>query len=203
MTVRVVTPPLVEPVTLAEARLWCRIDTDDTAQDAVITLLIQAMREYAENLTQRAYIQRTLELTLPCFPYRAVELPRAPLQSVSFIKYIAFDGTLTTIPAAEYELDTAREPGIVQPAYLESWPGVRDVVNAVQIRYVAGYPEGDGSPSDLRANMPAALKVWMQARLSTLFEIREQLVIGATVTPLPRDFADGLLDGLRIGNLFA
>lgn len=198
MSIRVVTAPTVEPVTLAEARLWCRIDDGDTSQDAMLTLLIQAMREYAENRTGRAFVQRTLELTLPCFPDDGIiELPYPPLVSVASVKYYAYDGTLTTVDPSDYEVDTYGEPGRVQPAYLETWEGSRNVFNAVQVRYEAGYAP-TGSPTDYRENVPASLKLWMQARLATLFENREQLV-NVNQVEIPRHFADGVLDGLVVG----
>ena len=198
MTVRVITPPSVEPVTLEEARLWCRIDTDDTSQDAVLSLLITAMREYAENRTGRAFVQRTLELTLPAFPACGViELPYPPLVSVDWIKYYDYNGDLITVDPADYEVDTYGEPGRVQPAYLQTWDGTRNVFNAVIVRYQAGYAP-TASPSDYRENMPANLKLFMQARISTLFENREQIVNAAQVQ-IPRDFGAGLLDGLVTG----
>jgi uncharacterized phiE125 gp8 family phage protein len=200
MTVRVITPPSVEPVSLAQAKQWCRIDDDITDQDAVITILIQGMREYAENLTGRAFVQRTLELTLPCFP-AVIELPRPPLISVTHIKYYDLSGALQTLDPGVYEVDSYREPGLVRPAYLESWEPARNVFNAVQVRYEAGYAPV-GSPTDYREMVPANLKVWMNARLATLYENREQLITGTIVQPLPRDFADGLLDSLRVANFF-
>jgi hypothetical protein len=43
----------------------------------------------------------------------------------------------------------------------------------------------------------------MQARISSLFENREQLVTGTIVAELPRAFVDGLLDNLRAERMFA
>lgn len=203
-SVRVITPPAVEPVSLVQAKAWCRVDTDDTSQDAVITMLIKAMREYAENITRRAFVERTLELTLERFGGE-IELPRAPLISVDWIKYYDVNGDLQTLSAALYEVNTYEQPGEVRPIATASWPATGLVYNAVQIRYRAGYAENgeSGSPTDLAYNVPAAVKVWMQARLATLYEHREQMIVGATVNPIPRNFADGLLDALVMGDLLA
>lgn len=205
MTVRVVTPPLYEPVSRDQAIEWIRAESADVTagQQAILDLLIKGMRGYAENLTGRAFVQRTLELTLPGFPTREIVLPRAPLASVTHIKYYDHAGVLQTVDAADYEVDTYSEPGKVQPAYLENWEGTRNVFNAVQVRYVAGYPVG--SPQDeaaYRENVPAEVKLWMHARIATLWKQREQLVTGTIVQALPRDFADGLLDSLRLGTIF-
>lgn len=203
MTVREITAPSVEPVSAAQAVDWLRAESADfnDGQTALLELLIQAMREHAETLTGRAFVQRTLELSLPCFPSSGViVLPRPPLISVTSVKYYAFDGTDTTVDPTLYEVDTASEPGQVQPAYLETWEGTRNVFNAVRVRYEAGYAPVS-SPTDYREKVPARLKLWVHARLATLWRNREQLVVGNLVK-IPRDFADGMLDGLKVGNFF-
>lgn len=205
MTVKTIVEPAVEPVSLAEARLWLRIDEGDTTQDPVIEVLIKAMREHAEDsLTGRAFVSRTLRLSLPAFPAGSViELPYPPLISVTSVKYIDDAGALQTVAAADYEIDYEREPALIQPAYLKSWPSTRAVFNAVQVVYVAGYPSG--SPSDAAAArevVPAAFKLWMRARIATLFEQREQLMFNNQVE-VPRHFADGILDGLLVGTRIA
>mgnify|MGYP003647048015 CR=1 FL=1 len=200
MTVRVVTAPTVEPLTLAEAKTHLVIDTDVTADDTYIAALIQVAREYAENYTRRAFVQRTLELTLPYFDgYQSeIFLPQPPLQSVTSIKYLDADGVLTTIAAADYQVDTYSQPGRVKPAYLDSWPVVtRGDFNAVQIRYIAGY-DSLGSPPDYAGNIPKALKQWMLLRVGGLYRDREPVIIGTIVAALPRDYVDGLLDALVV-----
>jgi uncharacterized phiE125 gp8 family phage protein len=196
MTVRVITQPTVEPVTLAEAKLHLRVTTSD--EDALITSLISAARIYAENYTRRAFAQRTLELLLPNVPSCGViELPQPPLRSVAWIKYIDADGVLQTIDAADYQVDMYREPGLIKPSYLETWPVItRSDFNALQVRYTAGYAE-TGSPdsdADYRANIPEAVKQWIKIRVGTMFEMREAVVVGTIVTDIKHDFIDGLLD---------
>lgn len=194
-----VTPPAVEPVTLAEAREWVRLESDDTANTNVLTLLIQAMREYAENLTGRAFVQRTLQLNLDGWPYCGeIELPCPPLVSVTSVKYTDQDEVLQTLDSTLYQVDDVCEPGrIVQAWSAAAWPVAIAIPNSVRVLYVAGYDEY-GSPPDYRYNVPAALKIWMGARLATLFENREQLIAQQRVQ-IPRDFADGLLDALILG----
>jgi uncharacterized phiE125 gp8 family phage protein len=196
--VRVVTPPAFEPVTLAEAKLWCRVDDDDTSQDATLMLLIIAMREYAEHLTGRVFAERTLELRLDSFPSDGViVLPYPPVQSVSSVNYVASDGTLTAADSSpsSWQVDLYSVPPRVSALSTGTWPATQETYGAVRIQYVAGY-----STHNL---IPKTLRLWMQARISTLYEQREQLVVGQTVQALPRDFVDGLLDNLRASRMFA
>ena len=48
MALTLITAPTTEPVTLAEARLHLRLDSDFTADDDLIEVLIQSAREAAE-----------------------------------------------------------------------------------------------------------------------------------------------------------
>lgn len=210
MTVRVITPPAYEPVSLAEARLWCLEDADRTSQDPVLRLLIQAAREYAENLTARAFIQRGLQLVLPCWTtilvdglYRTgIVLPFPPFASVESIKYIDEDGVEQTLSTSLYDAHTWREPGVIVPHWNEVWPSHRGVPDAIRVNYTAGYAYGSPSgEADQQSVLPASLKLWMQARIATLFENREQLIT-ANQVKIPEHFCDGILDSLKIGHLF-
>lgn len=207
MTVRVVTAPVYEPVTRAQAKLWAKVDTDLSADDAIFDMLVKAMREYAENITGRTFVQRSLQLILPDTQLLHIDrrtrigfcLPYPPLVSVSSITYIDTDGTQQTLDAADYDVHTWREPGIVVQDWNSSWPSYRSEPDAWRLNYLAGY--APGSPQDEAAHqevLPAALKVWMQARLATLYRDREQLIMGNQVM-IQRDFADGLLDALIVG----
>lgn len=198
MTVRVITAPTIEPLTLAEAKLHLREDLSE--QDALITALIVAAREYAELYTGRAFITQTLELSLPAFPACEIEIPRPPLQEIEYIKYTDTDGAEQTLNDALYQVDPYAEPGVVKPAYGEVWPSTRsDEYNAVRIRYVAGYAPLGSPPTDAPASgVPELVKQWMRVRIAQLYEHREAVVTGTIVAPIPKDFVDGLLTPLRI-----
>lgn len=199
--VTVVTQPTFEPVLLADAKLWLRIETADTDQDDVITLLITAMREYAEELTGRAFAERVLELRMDGFPSDGgvIELPYPPLRSVSSISYVDSEGVLQTLDSSPtgWQEDNIAEPGRVMPlSTATGWPDtLSGELGSVRIRYRAGYPSAGAIPKKVRT--------WMQMRLTTLFENREQVVTGTIVSDFPRAYVDGLLDGLRARKMFA
>lgn len=194
--VRVITPPGSEPVTLAEARLWCRIDADDTTQDAVLLLLIGAMRRHSEDITGRAFVRRTLQLRLRGFPCTEIELPHPPLISVSSIEYTDGAGSDLNLNGSpsEYRVDADSVPGLVMPIYGGAWPATRGDLASVRITYDCGYASVSGIPAEVRT--------WIQARISTIYDNREHLIHNNQVE-IPRDFADGLLDYLRAARMFA
>ena len=193
--VREVAAPTTEPVTLAEARLWCRIDDDDTTQDAVLLLLIRAARERAEFLTGRKFARRQIELRLDAFPDDVFELPYPPLYTLDSITYRTGDADVVISGSPEgWVLDVGGDQTPARVAPVDSWPATDDIPAAVRIRYTVGYASATA--------MPALLRQWMQARVSTWYEQREHLAMGS-VNALPRDFVDGLLDGLRAVQMFA
>ncbi len=200
MPVRTVTAPVYEPVSLVDFQAWAHIDDDD-AQGTFSALLVQAMREYAENLTGRAFIPRTLQLILPDWQSGCLELPQPPLLEVTSIVYKDVDGVEQTLATDQYVVHSDREPGLVVPAWAVTWPSLRGVMDAVKVNYRAGYA-AVGSPDNeaaYQAGLPAKLKLWIHARAATLNENREQIV-AANQTRIPRDFADGLLDSLIVGS---
>jgi len=86
-TLKVITSPTSEPLTLEEAKLHLKVETD--ADDSLITSLITAARETAEIFTGRALASQVLEYILDGFPSESetICLPRPPLEEVESIKY--------------------------------------------------------------------------------------------------------------------
>ena len=103
MGLRVTTEPTVEPVTLTEAKLQCRVDVAD--DDALITRLISAARSRAEQITQRSIAEQSLTLYLDEFPTDAIELLKGPVNTITSVKYYNDAGVLTTITSTNYALD--------------------------------------------------------------------------------------------------
>src|SRR3990167_4988847 len=111
--IRIVTVPAAYPITLVEAKEFARVGSSDTSQNATLNILIAAMTDYAEHLTGRAFVERTLELNLPYFDY-CMRLPWAPLIGVDWIKYTDTDEAAQTFSSASYEVDTVSEPDAVR-----------------------------------------------------------------------------------------
>lgn len=176
-TPKVIVPANGEHISLERARLHLRVDADNDSpavhpDDALITSLITAAREWAEDYTGRTISPKTLELALDKFPGQEGEIrwwqervvadpivvPCGPLQSIISLTYV--DGAGATQEITDFQLDTHREPPRIMPAVGASWPAVRQQMNAVLIRYLAGYALPNESP-----DTPAMLEVFRQAML--------------------------------------
>ena len=76
--------PAEEPVSLAEARAFLRVD--DTAEDGLITTLIGAARLHVEGVTGRALLAQSWRVVLDAWPDdRQVRLPVTPFMAVTEI----------------------------------------------------------------------------------------------------------------------
>lgn len=164
MALRLITAPTAEAITLAEAKLHCRVDiTDD---DALINQQIAAAREQAEHLTQRAIMPQTWEITLPAFSAvcRRIRLPKAPLISVTSVLYQDANNVQQTLSPSAYVVDLDEEPGGIVLVPGQSWPGTAAVPNAVRIRYQAGYANA--------AAVPQGIRNWMLTFIDSLYKNR-------------------------------
>lgn len=194
------TAPTDEPVTVTDVKAAISFPLADTTRDAFFTSAIAVARRYAEAYTRRAFMTQTWALYLDEFPCGAgygrgasIVIPLPPLQSVTSVKYYDTSGVQQTLATDKYAVDASSEPGSIQPAYGLIWPMTRDMPNAVEIIFVAGY----GDETD---DVPEEVKLWISARVGSLNANREDYVVTpglVSVQPLP--FLDGLLLPLKTG----
>ena len=176
-----------EPLTSAEAKSHLRIDED--YEDAQISDLITLARQKLEVDTRRTLIASTWTARYDRFPYSVtdiIELPRPPLLTVSHVKYINTEGTLTTWSSSEWTSDINAEPGFVRLVYSYSWPTPRDEPGAVRIEHTAGY-----------AAVDARVKHAMRMLVGHYYENREAVVVsqgyGSLTVPLGYESLVGAL----------
>jgi uncharacterized phiE125 gp8 family phage protein len=164
---KLITPPAVEPVTVAEVKLHTHIDHD--VEDALLTTWIKSGRMLAESFQNRAFITQILEMSFDVFPDLPLLIPRAPLQSIDSLKYFDYLNAETAAVLTDFIIDVGGETkGRIGFAYNKQWPGVTlRSMSAVKIRYTAGYlpvtttemVEGEEVTTvDYVANVPETVK---------------------------------------------
>lgn len=181
-------PPQTEPLEYLPAKRHLRLSGDDERED--VEALIRVARRAVEDRTRRALVSQTWALELDRFPACGViELPRAPLSSVTSIVYTDTDGDSQTLATSQYDADAKTLPPVVRRAYNVSWPATRRRFDAVTVTYVAGY--GD------REDVPAPLVHAIKLLVGTLWENRESVLVGTITAKIP-DTLDALLEPYRI-----
>ena len=163
MRLKLKTAPTVEPVTLEETRLHCKVD--GAADNALITSLIIAARQQAEKETHRAFITQTWQLFYDAAPH-VIELPYPPLQSVVSIKVIDDEGVEAVVDSSNYIVDASENSrGRVRPNIGLIWPYHRGFASFI-VEYKAGY--GDAA-SDVDENLKHAIR----EIIATFYEERQ------------------------------
>lgn len=157
--------PATEPVTLSEAKAHLKVEhTDD---DTLITALIKGARGFCETYTRRVFITQTWDLFLDEFPFDSDEpilIPNTNLISVTHIKYYDTANVEQTWNSANYQVDIASRPGRIIPIEGEVYPTVKDRMNAVNIRYVAGYGAAADVPQEIKQAMLLLIGDWYENR---------------------------------------
>ena len=180
MIITLTTAPAVEPVSLEEAKLHCKLATTAaeaaayTTEDDLLDRLITVSRTQAEQETGRRFITQTLTMYLNGWPSeRYIRIPYPPLQSAIVTYRLTddddYDETLSTV-----DTDIASEPGriVLQPN--ESWPsGTLYTDKPIKITFVCGY--------GLAVAVPENIKSAILLKISDLYENRGEVVVGVSV----------------------
>ena len=150
MSLQLTAPPVIEPVSLDEAKAHLKVDTTD--EDALIARAIAGARARAEWHTGRAFVTQGWMLWLDCWPCTgAVEIPLPPLQAVTSITVYATDGTPTVLDPSTYQVDIASSPGRVLLSGCSVAPMDLRTMNALAIAFTAGYgDDADDVPTQIR-----------------------------------------------------
>lgn len=184
------TVPSVEPVTLAEAKEHCRIDTDD--DDTYVSSLIALSRSVVEDRLDRTIMTTVWEARYDHFPLWELVLPRPPLRSSNTngflevtVTYRDEGGTNRQMLSsnADFQVDDKSVPGRIYPNYAAVWPAVRGDENSVTVKWTAG----------AESNEPQLEPVCKHAILLLIghyYANREPAAAGWTsqTTPLPYTF---------------
>ena len=128
--------PEFSPVTISEARL--HLDLDDNYYDQQLDTLIKVSTRRLEQDTRRSLVTQTHVLSMDTFPSNGIiELPTAPVQSVTSVTYVDTNDATQTF--TEYTLDSNNTPSRIVLNDGESFPTVRGHYDDVKVTYVSGY----------------------------------------------------------------
>lgn len=174
MPIIVTTPATNYPVTLAQAKAQCHIDSSDE-DEHLIGLIAQAVA-HVENYCGRSFSAQTLTAYIDTFADE-IQLLRGPVTAVSSVKYYDTSGVLQTLDASVYQADLFGEPATVSLKQGQSWPAIETRKNAVQIAYTVG----ETAPLPVVRAMLLLIGQWQNGR--------EAVTVGDTATEIPNGVA--------------
>ena len=190
--------------------------------DALISSLISAARQWVEEITGRSLITQTWKLALPGFPgatgvlgvpvygvdplmlpgtpvagsvaFRyALRLARGPAQSIVSVQYRDTSGTLQSLDPSTYVLSADAWEATLTPTPGSMWPPCLVHPEGAIVKYSAGF----GSAA---SSVPFPIVQAIKLLVGTWFENRESVVVTerrATVAEVPMT-VDALLAPYRV-----
>ena len=165
------TQPAVEPVTLAEAKAHCRVDT--ATDDTYLGDLITAAREWVEEYLDRSLIYTQWTMRMDIFP-REFVLPRPPVATAgtftaTTVTYMMETQASATLDPSEYRVDRDATPGVIRTTYNGTWPGHLADENSVTVTWWGGYgTDGTAVPRVIRHAILMLVAHWYETRLPVL-----------------------------------
>jgi uncharacterized phiE125 gp8 family phage protein len=163
MILRLITPPEVLPVSLAEMKAEARLDGSDDTDDARLMGCLRAATDRldgAEGLLGKALITQEWQLLLPSFPCHGgrIDLPLPPLQAVISVTYVDPAGDEQTLATDRYQVvgTSHAYPGWIAHAHAMTWPATRCQDEAVTITFSCGYgPSWNDVPEGFKQGLTA------------------------------------------------
>jgi uncharacterized phiE125 gp8 family phage protein len=176
------TAPSAEPTSDAETIAYLR--TDSGVDTTLIQNLVISAREWVEfylnrtllNTTYQLYLDTVPEIDAPIregiyvAPYKVylnnyIELPKAPVSSVTHVKYYDDADSASTWATSNYYSDLISEPARIVLKDGGSFPTDLRNANGIEVQYVAGY----GSS---RSDIPEPIRMAVLQYVAHLYEHR-------------------------------
>jgi uncharacterized phiE125 gp8 family phage protein len=152
-----VTAPASEPVSLAEAKLYLRVDS--TSEDSLISDLIVAARMSAEIYLKSSLISQSWKLIYNDYLDAEVSLLMPPVVDVSSVVIINRDGTSQAVPPANYYLNAVGNK-LLFDNYVSGF--------SIEITYNTGYGSAAQVPQPIKYGLLAHIAAMYDERVNTV-----------------------------------
>ncbi len=184
MALVLVTPPVIEPVSIAEAKSHLRLD--GSADDILVASLILTSRLHIEAALGLALVTQGWKLVLDRWPKSdCLALPLRPVQSITSVAVLTADGSPDVLAPSSFVLDGGgAPPRLVRTG--AAWPTVGRAAAGIEIDFVAGF----GAAA---ADVPAPIRQALLLLIAHWYEHRDPIEIGSAESAVPRAVSELLL----------
>jgi uncharacterized phiE125 gp8 family phage protein len=155
-----VSAPANEPLTLAEAKLYLRVD--GSSEDALLTDYIVSARMIAEHWLKRSLISQVWKLSVDEYIEGETALPMGPVNIINSVTIVNRDGSSQAVSSSVYYLNATKNMLLFDSALI----GFR-----IEITYSTGY--GDAT------SVPRPIKHGMLSHMASMYEHRGEYECGA------------------------
>lgn len=175
MSVTLLAPPALEPVSLAQTKDHLRVEHG--AEDTLILAYITSARLHVEAHLSKLLIEQEWRINFDKLPTgKAIELPLAPLTALNAVRYYTEQSGPTNIPPVDYSIDVdsklARFVLHLQRQNLRAF-------GAYELDVTVGYgPSAEDVPADIRQALFMLIAHWYHNREAASPLVREHLPYG-------------------------
>lgn len=146
------------PVTVDDMKSHLGIQ-HDALNRRIDDALLEAV-EYVEGRLGQSLMPQVWDYYIDEFR-RLIELPRPPLQAVTYVKYWDIAGVLQTVIASLYDVDTVSDVGRVCLKRDAVWPQTQVRQHAIQIRSACGYADAESVPAVAKRAIKMLVGHWI------------------------------------------
>lgn len=162
MTPILLTGPAEEPISLADAKSYLRIEAAD--EDGLVTALISAARLTVEAGAGQILVNQSWRLVLDAWPSDGcLRAPISPLLAVTAVRVRDQAGAATVLSPSTYVVDVASRPGRVLFPGAPPAPG--RPIGGIEVDITAGLSAtAAGLPESLRLATRRLVAFWFENR---------------------------------------
>jgi uncharacterized phiE125 gp8 family phage protein len=153
--------PAIEPLSLAEAKAFLRVEAAE--EDQLITSLIAAARMQVETRTGLALITQSWRMVLDCWPGNGRIAARpAPLKSLAAVRVFEFDGEMQVLDTQAFVPDPSTSTLSFIPWTL---PMPTRIAAGIELDVIVGF-------GDAAADVPEPLRQAIRLLVAHAYENR-------------------------------
>jgi uncharacterized phiE125 gp8 family phage protein len=178
LQVKIATDLKVEPVTVDEAKLFCKVTGGE--EDALFQTLIKAARRSLERYTASSFGKKTIHAFWMVPPDdNQLELPYGPIISVDAVYRIDEEQAEEACTLNEDYYVYGYQDAVV---YIEKyWSSGMVSARSIRVEYTAGY---DNTETEV---LPDELRLAILKQVATDYELRENIAVGTIQAVLSND----------------
>jgi uncharacterized phiE125 gp8 family phage protein len=155
MPLLLLTPPAEEPIDLADAKAFARIDAG--ADDLLVTRLIVSARQHIEAATRRFLVTQGWRLVSPPPTSATLAIPATPVAAVTAVRLRDSAGGVVALGPADWQADLA----LVPPRLTLLAPAAGRTIEA---DLTLGYGGAATVPEGLRHAVRLLVATWYEDR---------------------------------------
>jgi uncharacterized phiE125 gp8 family phage protein len=185
-TFELVIPAVADPITLEDAKTFCRIDGD--VEDSLIVGMIKAATGITQNYAWMQWVTATYRTKIDRLEHE-IFIWKNPVKTIQSVTYYDENNVLQTLSTSKYSFGLMNGCGVIR---IKEVPRTYDRVDCVSILFTCGYGN--------QIAVPAEVKSAMYLTIGHLYEHREDVNVGVTSQQMPMG-SQYILDGIKIKSI--